>query len=659
MKILDRYILVTYLRTFLSVFVIFMFIFVLQGFWLYISDLAGKDLDMVTTMKFIGFYSPKLIPLVVPLTVLLSSIMVFGSFAENYEFAAMKSTGISLQRAMRSLSIFIIALGFGCFLFSNNVIPWGEYNFYNLRRNIAKVKPALAIAEGQFNEIGDINIWVEEKSGDRGQFLKDVKIHKKKSSASGNYTIIVSETGELLSSTDSNILQLKLNNGNYYDELINRKDRNNVRKKPHAQSTFVDYIVNIDLANLNNVDLNEKKSDNRFSMLDVNELSYTIDSLNKEREKKFSDLSTTLYNRSTFDALRVGIEPRKDTLFNGNVMDLFENNQKIQILNLALNTANSSNGIITTNETSIQGRTVWRNRHIIALHEKYVLGIACIILFFVGAPLGALIRKGGLGLPMVLGVLLFLTYHFIGLFAINSAKDGTLNPVLGTWLSTLIMLPLSIYLTSRATKDRGLVELDVILVPLKKLFRSKSELNDIRSVQSYSYYNKHSIDELITVVKNHNDYDIDKKPKQIALQHLFDRNKTLEELNTKGLDVPNYLHKAKNILKDYIDYSTTSLVTYSIGTVLLVLHFVFNNNKLPELAITVKSLSFIAFGIYILYVIVSSIFYSRFYKTIGLSKKRINPILIIFSLPFYPIKYFIFKAKTKEDFHLSCLENIK
>jgi len=130
-----------------------MFIFVLQGVWLYIAELAGKDLDVSVTAKFILYYMPKLIPLVVPLTILLSSIMVFGNFAENYEFAAMKSTGISLQRAMRSLSVFIVALGIGCFFFANNVIPWGEYNFYNLRRNIAKVKPAAVIVEGVFSDV--------------------------------------------------------------------------------------------------------------------------------------------------------------------------------------------------------------------------------------------------------------------------------------------------------------------------------------------------------------------------------------------------------------------------------------------------------------------------------------------------------------------------
>ena len=638
-----------------------MFIFVLQGLWLYISELAGKDLDVVTTLKFIFYYSPKLIPLVIPLTVLLASIMVFGNFAENYEFAAMKSTGISLQRAMRSLSIFIVALGFGCFFFANNVIPWGEYNFYNLRRNIAKVKPALAIAEGQFNEIGNINIRVENKSGERGQFLDKVIIHQKKSFKRGNYTTIIAEKGELKSAEDSNILKLELTNGNFYDELITRDMRKFRKRMPHAQSKFKIYTINIDLGNLGNVDMDEKSSDDRYNMQSVSELNTTIDSLYNLRNEDYKALSKSLYNRSTYANLATNIQPKNDSIYKTYILDLFNIKTKIQILGLAYNTATSTADILQTNQSSFKGKASDRNRHIIALHEKYALGFACVILFFVGAPLGALIRKGGIGLPMVIAILLFLSYHFIGIFIKNNAKSDAIDPALGTWVSTLIMLPLSIYLTHRATNDRGLINLDFITVPIKKLFafKSKSELNDIKNIQSYSYYNKHSIEELITIIKNQNEYDLDKKPKQIALQHLFDRKITLDELNTRDLTIPNSVKTAKSELKDYIDYSTTSLVTFSLGAILLVLHFVFKNNKLPELSEIVKTLSFISFGIFGLYVVVSSIYYSKFYKSIGQTKKRINLILLILSLPFYPAKHFILKSRVKEDFHLTCLEQIK
>ncbi|MGB2165437.1 MAG: LptF/LptG family permease, partial [Flavobacteriaceae bacterium] len=155
MKILDRYILTSFLKTFFSVFIILMFIFVLQTIWLYISELAGKDLSLAIILKFLWFFTPKLIPLVLPLTILVTSLMVFGTLSEQYEFAAMKSTGISLQRAMRSLSVFILLLAGIAFIFANNVIPYSEYKWQNLRRNIAQVSPSMAIVAGQFSAIGD------------------------------------------------------------------------------------------------------------------------------------------------------------------------------------------------------------------------------------------------------------------------------------------------------------------------------------------------------------------------------------------------------------------------------------------------------------------------------------------------------------------------
>ncbi|WP_461599806.1 LptF/LptG family permease [Winogradskyella sp.] len=659
MKILDRYILITFLRTFFSVFIIFMFVFVLQGVWLYISELAGKDLDISVTAKFILYYMPKLIPLVVPLTILLSSIMVFGNFAENYEFAAMKSTGISLQRAMRSLSVFIVILGIACFFFANNVIPWGEYNFYNLRRNIAKVKPALAIAEGQFNDIGNINIKVDKKTGDRGQYLENVIIHDKSSARVGNFKVIVSEKGELKSSENSNVLQLELINGNYYEEVINKDIRKNVNR-PHAKSYFDSYTINVDLEILNAEDLEEKNFSGRHNMQNIEQLNYTIDSLKGQRQEDYKALSRTLYNRTTYAALNLNINTQKDSSYTGNVLDLFPASKKVQIVNLALNSANSTNQIIDSNKNNFETKAIWLNKHIIAYHDKFVLAFACIILFFVGAPLGALIRKGGLGLPIVIAVVLFLTYHFFGIFAKNSAEKGSFSPIIGSWLSTAIMLPLSIYLTTRATNDKGVFQFDAIIVPLKRLFTPKNKLQLSESeTKSYNYYKKYSVEELVDVIKAQGEYDLDKKPKEIALRNLLNRNIPLETLKAKGLSVDDKLLKGRSLLKDYKDYSLTSLVSFSIGGALLGLHFICKNNKLPEIAEASLSLSIIAFIFFAIYVVVDAFVYSKFYKTINQKNKRVNPLILIISLPLYPLKYMIFRNKITYDFYRSCIDNIK
>ena len=222
MKIIDRYILKSYLTRLISVFAICFLIFIVQTFWLFIDELAGKGLDFVIILRFLVYYSPKLVPLVLPLSVLLASLMTFGTLAENYEFAALKSTGISLQRAMRSLVVFHMLIGIGTYFFSNHVIPYGELKSYNLRKNLAKLKPALAIREGIFNEIGQINIKVAEKSGPDGRYLKDVIIHEKSPNGKNNI-VIKAATGELKSETTDALLQLVLYDRNRYEEIQPKK----------------------------------------------------------------------------------------------------------------------------------------------------------------------------------------------------------------------------------------------------------------------------------------------------------------------------------------------------------------------------------------------------------------------------------------------------
>jgi lipopolysaccharide export system permease protein len=237
--------------------------------------LAGKDLDLIIVFKFLAYLLPTLIPLILPLTILLTSIMIFGDFAENYEFAAMKSAGISLHRAMRGVSLFILLLSITTFFFANNVIPWGEYKSRNLRRQIAVQSPKLLIAEGQFNSIGSgITIKVDEKYGDDENLLKNVTVFMTKNNK--NNTVIKAKTGNLLASKEENTLQLILNDGNYYNAIIS-KDPKKRLKKPYAKSYFKKYTKNFDLSTLNK----SKKVDEviTYRMLKISELISTIDSL--------------------------------------------------------------------------------------------------------------------------------------------------------------------------------------------------------------------------------------------------------------------------------------------------------------------------------------------------------------------------------------------
>ncbi|PTX42461.1 lipopolysaccharide export system permease protein [Christiangramia gaetbulicola] len=454
-----------------------MFIFVLQTIWLYIGELAGKDLDAEVIFKFLLYFSPKLVPLVLPLTILLTSIMTFGAFAENYEFAAMKSSGISLGRAMRSLTVFIVFISLIAFFFANNVIPAAEFKSINLRKNIAQLKPAMAISEGIFNDIGTFNIKVDEKSGENDQYLTDVIIHQKKSTG-GNNTVIKAKEGELVGSTDSDVLSLILKEGNYYDE-VEPSDYKKRKRKPFTKSYFDRYVINIDLSDFNNVDLEDETYNSAHGMLKISELDESIDSFSVAYNKKMAEFRNSMYTRSGFKNLHLNYK-RKDTVFNQEegLLSYYDTYDGAQIANLALGSVNSSLAHLGMKEQEFKVSIKQINKFEIALHEKYALAIACIVLFFVGAPLGAIIRKGGMGLPIVVAILLFLTYHFIGIFAKNSAENGTIPPFIATWLSTWIMLPLGVYLTYRATTDQGLFVFDNFIAPIKKLFKKAGLFKD-------------------------------------------------------------------------------------------------------------------------------------------------------------------------------------
>ena len=477
MKTLDRYILSAYLKTFFSVFIILMFIFILQSIWLYISELAGRGLDLLIVFKFLWYVSPRLIPLVLPLTILVTSLMVFGGFSERYEFAAMKSTGISLQRAMRSLTVFISVLALTAFFFANNIIPYSEYKWQNLRRNLAQVSPSMVISEGQFSQIGEgFNIKVDKKYGENNEFLTGIIIHEKNpAKPNGNYIVTIAETGEFKSQEGSNTLSLILNNGSRYED-IQERDIKKQKRMPFAKTDFKQYTVNIDLTELNDTDIDRENDLSNQNMFNIRELFVEIDSLSKGFTKDIEAFANNSYYRtgvSKFNNKKIKAKKLPDSL--DSYLDLFSEKRQTEIAKMALNNAKSTLQTIDAKKRAYKIKTKRLNKYEMSLHDKQVLPIACIILFFVGAPLGAIIRKGGMGLPMVVAILLFLTYHFIGIFAKNSAEDGTLHPFIATWLSTFIMFPLSIWLTYRATTDQGVFDLETFVGRITKLFKKKSK----------------------------------------------------------------------------------------------------------------------------------------------------------------------------------------
>jgi lipopolysaccharide export system permease protein len=453
-KILDRYLLKSFLITFATVFVILFFIFVLQVVWLFISELAGKDLDFVMILKFLLFKMPSIIPLVLPLSVLLASIMTFGSFAENYEFAAMKSSGISLQRAMRSMIYFIAGLSIVAFVFANNVIPYAEYKFVNFRRNIAQVKPAMAIAEGQFSQVGSYNIKVEKKSGENGKYLKGVTIHKLGEMGAGSNTVIKAKKGELISSESSNILKLVLNDGNYYEDIIPKKFEER-GKVPFAKSEFKRYVINIDLSKLNSANVDEAQITNTNTMLTVGELSFTLDSLQKNYNKDVISVAENINQRIAITPSYNPVDTGLGKLNKTNILKGYSDSERMQTLRVANSNIDAANFSLESSRFELEDKQKNISQHWIALYDKFVIAFSCLLMFFIGAPLGAIIRKGGLGLPIVFAILIFIVFHFINTFGKKVAQQDEITPLLGSWMSSIVLAPLAIILTKKATDDKG------------------------------------------------------------------------------------------------------------------------------------------------------------------------------------------------------------
>jgi lipopolysaccharide export system permease protein len=396
--------------------------------------------------------------------------MTFGDLSENYELAAMKSAGVSLKRAMKSLTVFILLLSIIAFFFSNNVIPFAEYKFINFRKNIAQAKPALAITEGQFSDVGFYNIKVNKKSGENGNFLTGITIHKKSNIGDGSKTVIKAKNGELISSEESSILQLVLNDGYYYEDIVPKKYEER-SKMPFAKSSFKKYIINIDLSKLNTVDVNDEQIANTNTMLTVNELNYTLDSLHKNLKTDIISFSENMNQRIVIPKDNK-IQPlKKSKILPNNILSIYNNEQKSKILDLAVSNLSSTKYSIDASNIEFKNKQKNINNHLLAFYDKFVIAYACFLMFFIGAPLGAIIRKGGLGLPIIFAVLIFITFHFINTFGKRIAQEDGLSPFLGAWMSSFILSPLAILLSYRATNDIGLINMDVILAPFQKIYK--------------------------------------------------------------------------------------------------------------------------------------------------------------------------------------------
>jgi len=468
-KKLDKLIIGAFIGPFIATFFITVFVLVLQFFWLYIDDIVGKGLDMLTIVTFILYVCATLVPLALPLAVLLSSIMTFGNLGETFELVAIKSAGIPLLRFMRPLFIVSLFICGVAYMFNNYIIPVAQLKMQTLKYDIIVSKPAFDIGEGVFyDKIDGYIIKIGKKDKD-GSTIHDILIYQH------NYNFlqdlaIVAQSGKMTISADKKFLEFNLKNGWNYQEKGQRYALNTQL----IRMGFVEYKKVFDLSSfkLNKTDYSAFK--NNYQMLNMRQLSTTIDSL-ENTTASYRNQSKILLN-SHIRILKYLDSPwraRPPVAKNNSFSKVLPDSTINIVLQKTYTTINNIKSSADISAMTYENDRKNLRMHLMAWHEKITMSIACLVLFLIGAPLGSIIRKGGIGLPLIFAVIFFVVFFLLNNFGRKFVKEDVMLPFTGMWMATFVLLPIGIFLTYKAMDDSQLFNKEFYYRMLKK-FRNRN-----------------------------------------------------------------------------------------------------------------------------------------------------------------------------------------
>ncbi len=464
-KKLDSLIIKAFTGPFLATFFISLFVLVMQFLWLYIDDLVGKGLDASIIAKLIGLYAASMVPLALPLALLLSSIMTFGHLGESFELVAIKSAGIPLLRFMQPLLIIAIIIGGISFLFANNIIPVASLKLNTLKYDIIVSKPAFDIKEGVFyDKIEGYVIKIGKKSKD-GNTIENIIIYEKTFGLQ-DYCLIA-ESGTMKVNKD-NFLEFDLRNGWRYQEKGPRMTTNT----EFIRLGFKEYKKILDLSSFKMNKTADSAFKDNYRMLSVRQLGITIDSM-KKMDKYFqnrtqNDVSPYLTFTRYADTGWIKIDKRN--VYTAKSFDnIFPDSARQIVHDRAIAQINSVKPMVDLIEGEYMAKKKELDNFEVEWHRKFSLSFACVVLFLIGAPLGSIIRKGGLGTPLVFAVIFFVIFHLLNTFGEKFIKTNTMTPVEGMWLSTAVLVPIGIFLTYKAMRDSELFNQEYYYRSLKKL----------------------------------------------------------------------------------------------------------------------------------------------------------------------------------------------
>lgn len=468
MKKIDLLVLKSYIGPLVLTFFIAIFVLLMQFLWKYVDDLVGKGLPWNVIAELMFYASSTFVPMALPLAILLSSLMTFGNFGEHYELVATKAAGISLRRVMAPLMILSLVIGIGAFYFSNIVLPIANLKFRSILHDVRQQKLAFNIQEGiYYDGLEGYVIKVGEKDRD-GSIIRDIMIYDH-TDGQGNTSVTIAEWGSMEQTPDGRFLIFTLYNGYSYDD---KPDRSNPDSDPFLRMRFEKEVRRFDLSGFELNRTDEELFRNHYQMYNLRQLEISRDSLMRVFLIRQENFATTMRRNFSFYSRlenNSDIQPDSSLVFNGNFLAGLDEAGKKAALSKALEASRSQRKILedTRSNNLWQLRNI--RRHDIEWHRKYTLSVACVILFFVGAPLGAIIRKGGLGLPLVVSTMLFILFHIVSTTGDKYVRTGVLDPWTGMWMSTAMFLPLGIWLTYKAVTDSPLMDSDA----WGKLFRKR------------------------------------------------------------------------------------------------------------------------------------------------------------------------------------------
>ena len=469
-KKLDKLILKAFVWPFVATFFITLFVFVMQILWKYIDDLVGKGLDFITLTEFLIYASATLVTLAMPISILLSSIMTFGKLGENFELVAIKSSGISLLRFMRPLFLITIFLSFVAFFFANYVAPVANLKFATIYHDIYEKSPAFDLKPGIFYDgFRGFSIKVDSKNKDT---LGGVLIYEQGNNLQDN--MIISEKGKMTMSNDKKYLEFQLENGNRYEEQGNYNSKDNT----FTQLGFKEYTKLFDLSQLNLQKSSDSLFMNNIKMKNMRQINVDLVALKKEpdslykRDKrqmgvyvKYSNYKDSLPSEKEMLSAQKNIPVKKVASFDAVIPDSL----KDVVYSQTLNDVGNARSVLEMAANDFKTQRDDYTQHQIEWHKKLSLSIACLVLFFIGAPLGSIIRKGGLGLPLVMALLFFMIFYLLNIFGEKFTKDHVLIPIMGMWLPVIVLTPVGFFLTYKAMHDSQLFNKEYYYRVFRKL----------------------------------------------------------------------------------------------------------------------------------------------------------------------------------------------